>query len=120
MNIEDVGSVSPEASECAAEQDRFWEYHDVIFADQSTNRSFLDDDNLISLADEAGLDPSAFKACLASGRYTNQIRQESQTVQSLGVRGTLGFVINGVYISGAQPFEAFQQVIEEQLQASNQ
>lgn len=104
-----------EATECAAEQGKFWEYHDRIFADQTSTRSTLSDDRLTALADEIGVDTSAFSECLAAGRYTNQISQESLTVQSMGLRGTPGFLINGVFISGAQPFEVFQQVIEEQL-----
>ena len=106
-----------EASECAAEQDKFWEFHDYVFADQANNRSPLNDETLISLAAGVGLDVAAFTECLQSNRYTNQISEESLAVQSLGVRGTPGFVVNGVYIAGAQPFEVFQQVIEEQLQA---
>lgn len=106
-----------EATECAAEQDKFWEYHDRIFADQASTRSTLSDDRLTVLADEIGLDTPAFNECLASGRYASQISQESLTVQSMGLRGTPGFLINGVFISGAQPFEVFQQVIEEQLKA---
>jgi hypothetical protein len=104
-----------EASECAAEQDKFWEYHDLVFADQLSSRSTLSADQLTSLAAEIGLDTTVFRRCLDSGRYSSQIRQESLSVQSMGVRGTPAFLLNGVFISGAQPFEVFQQVIEEQL-----
>jgi protein-disulfide isomerase len=106
-----------EASECAAEQDSFWEFHDLIFADQVANRSQLNDENLVRFAGQIGLDTETFDECLTSGRYRTQISQESLSVQSLGVRGTPAFLVNGVFISGAQPFEVFQQVIEEQLQA---
>lgn len=106
-----------EASECAAEQDKFWEYHDQLFAEQASVRGLSNDDPLTGLADGLGLDTSAFAECLASGRYSDQIQRESQAVASMGVRGTPGFLVNGVFISGAQPFEAFQQIIEEQLQA---
>lgn len=104
-----------EASECAAEQDKFWAYHDRLFADQTTTRSTLNDERLIELAGEVGLDPDTLGECLNSGRYTNKVRQESLSVQSMGVRGTPAFLINGIFISGAQPFEVFQQIIEEQL-----
>lgn len=110
-------SRSAEASECAAEQGKFWAYHDLVFEDQYNNRSALNQDRLVELAQEIGLDTDAFSECLLSGRYSMQIAQESQTVQALGVRGTPGFLINGVFISGAQPFEVFQQVIDEQLAA---
>lgn len=104
-----------EASECAAEQDKFWAYHDRLFADQTTTRSQLNDERLIELAVEVGLDPDALGECLNSGRWTAKIRQESLSVQSMGIRGTPAFLINGTFIFGAQPFEMFQQVIEEQL-----
>jgi protein-disulfide isomerase len=105
-----------EASECAAEQDRFWDYHDLVFADQLANRSSLNTDQLVKLAEATELDTSAFRECLDSGKYTAQISQESLAVQSLGVNGTPAFLVNGIFISGAQPFEVFQQVIEGQLQ----
>jgi hypothetical protein len=108
-------SRTAEASECAAEQDKFWAYHDRLFADQTTTRSTLNDERLIELAVEVGLDPDALNECLNSGRFTSKVRQETLSVQSMGVRGTPAFLINGIFISGAQPFEVFQQVIEEQL-----
>ena len=106
-----------EASECAAEQEQFWAYHDLIFEDQYSSRSPLNEDRLVSLAGETGLDSAAFQECLNSGRYVDRVRQESASVQALGVRGTPAFLINGQFVSGAQPYELFQQVIEEQLQA---
>jgi len=109
-----------EATECAAEQGQFWEYHDQVFVDQTTVRSTFDDDKLADLAGELGLDTATFSECLASGRYANQIQRESQAASALGLRGTPGFLINGVFVSGAQPFDVFQQVIEEQLQAGEQ
>ena len=108
---------SAEASECAAEQGKFWDFHDLIFADQNTARSSLNQDKLVELAGQIELDTEAFAECLSSGKYNQQIARESQTVQSLGVRGTPGFLVNGLFLSGAQPFEVFEQVIEEQLAA---
>jgi protein-disulfide isomerase len=107
-----------EASECAAEQDEFWAYHDLIFEDQIASRNQLSEERLVSLAGQIGLDPAAFQECLNSGRYVDRVRQESASVQALGVRGTPAFLINGQFVSGAQPYEVFQQVIEEQLQAA--
>ena len=107
-----------EASECAAEQDAFWPYHDQVFADQNENHSSLNQEKLVSIAADIGLDTSAFTDCLSSGRYSLQISRESQTVQALGLRGTPGFLINGLFINGAQPFEVFQQIIDEQLAAA--
>lgn len=104
-----------EASECAAEQNSFWDYHDLTFANKAAGRTDLSDESLIAQAADLGLDVGAFSECLESNRYNSQIQQESLSVQSLGVRGTPGFLVNGVFISGAQPFEVFQEVINEQL-----
>jgi protein-disulfide isomerase len=106
-----------EASECAAEQKAFWPFHDLVFQDQHDNRSSLTQEKLTSMAEEIGLETAAFEECLTSGRYSPQISREAQTAQALGLRGTPGFLINGLFINGAQPFEVFQQVIEEQLAA---
>ena len=104
-----------EASECAAEQDTFWDFHNAVFLDQAQNHTQLNVDNLVSLAGTVDLDTDAFRECLESGRYNSQINQESMVIRNLGVNGTPGFVVNGVYIPGAQPFDVFQQVIDEQL-----
>ncbi len=108
-------ALAAEASECAADQDTFWDFHDAVYADQSANRTPLNVDNLSQLAASVNLDTDAFKECLESGRYRDQIRQDAMSIQSLGVRGTPAFLVNGMFVSGAQPFEVFQQIIEEQL-----
>lgn len=104
-----------EASECAADQDQFWPYHDRLFEDLMAGDSNFTDARLVEIAGELGLDTTAFETCLTSGQYSELVSVESLTIQQLGVRGTPGFLINGVFISGAQPYEVFQQVIEEAL-----
>ena len=108
-------SRAAEASECANEQDQFWAFHDNVFLNRATGQGDLSQDSLLAQASNMDLDMEAFTECVTSGRYTNQIRQESLSVQSLGVRGTPGFLINGVFVSGAQPYDVFEQIIEEQL-----
>jgi protein-disulfide isomerase len=104
-----------EASECAAEQDAFWEYHDVLFGSQAGVRV----DGLRQFADELGLDVEAFDDCLGSGKYASLVRGETASAQSLGVTGTPSFLINGRPLVGALPFDAFQQVIEAELAQVN-
>ena len=111
-------NISAEASECAAEQEKFWEFHDAVFEDQVATHSSLSQNTLISIGTNLGLDKDAFSECVNSGRYSNQIKQESFSVQSLGIRGTPAFLVNGILVSGAQPFEVFSQIIEEQVQAN--
>ncbi len=108
-------SRAAEASECAAEQGEFWAYHDQVFLGRATGEADLSEQSLVAQAANIGLDMDDFTECVTSGRYSSQIRQEALSVQSMGVRGTPGFLINGVFVSGAQPFEVFQEIIEEQL-----
>ena len=100
-----------EASECAAEQGQFWPFHDLVFTDQVASRTSLNQESLVDFAGQRGLDTAVFGECLSSNRFSIQIANETQTVQSLCVRGTPGFLVNGFFISGAQPFGVFQPVV---------
>jgi protein-disulfide isomerase len=105
-----------EASECAAEQDAFWEYHDLLFSSQKgENIGAFDKENLKQFAVDLGLDTEAFNECLDSGKYASLVQSETASARSMGVQSTPTFLINGQPVLGAQPFETFQQVIEEQL-----
>lgn len=105
-----------EASECAAEQDAFWKYHDYLFDHQNgENRGAFNKDNLKQFAADLGLDTAAFNECLDSGRYTEVVRGETEAAQQIGVQSTPTFLINGQPVLGAQPFEYFQQIIENLL-----
>jgi protein-disulfide isomerase len=102
-----------EASECAADQDKFWEYHDLLFESQAgENQGAFSKDRLKALAGALDLDQTAFDECLDSGKHAETIRRESQAASQLGVRSTPTFVINGQPITGAQPFEVFQEIID--------
>ena len=105
-----------EAAECAADQDKFWEYHDKLYDSQSgENQGAFNKANLKKFAEELGLDTSAFNECLDSGKYTQLIQDESSMASSIGVRSTPTFLINGQAVVGAQPFEIFQQTIDSLL-----
>ncbi len=105
-----------EAAECAADQDKFWEYHDILYSSQSgENQGAFNKDNLKKFAEDLDLDTNVFNECLDSGKYTQLIQDESRTASSLGVRSTPTFLINGQPVVGAQPFEIFQQTIESLL-----
>ncbi len=100
-----------EASLAAHEQGKFWEMHDKLFANQSA----LQRADLEKYAQELRLDMNKFKAALDSGKYTNQVKQEMASGQAAGISGTPSFVINGELLVGAQPFDAFKNVIDAQL-----
>jgi protein-disulfide isomerase len=103
-----------EASRCAGEQGKFWEYHDLLFADQGS----LDRSGLIAKAAKLQLDAKQFDACISSEKFKAQIQQDNQEGLRAGVSGTPGFFINGIFMSGAQPEATFEKAVDEQLAAS--
>lgn len=101
-----------EAAQCAREQGKFWEYHDKLFANQRA----LSDEDLKKYASELGLDTDKFNACYDSGKYRSDVLQDAQVGQQVGVRGTPAFFINGRFLSGAQPFNKFKEIIDQELE----
>jgi protein-disulfide isomerase len=101
-----------EASQCAAEQGKFWPYHDKLFA----NTSRLANTDLKQHAAELGLDTTKFNACFDSQKYRAQVEADMRDGEEAGVNGTPAFFINGRMLSGAQPFDAFKRVIDEELE----
>ncbi len=101
-----------EAASCANDQNRFWEFHDRIFEGAPD----ASPEHLRRLATDAGLDVAAFEQCLQSGKHQARIQAGVELGSSLGITGTPAFFINGRPLSGAQPFEAFVKIIDEELQ----
>ncbi len=101
-----------EAAACAAEQGKFWEYHDRLFADQSK----LSQADLKQDAAALGLDTAKFDSCVDSHKLKSTVDTDLQAGQEAGVDGTPAFFINGRMISGAQTFEVFKRVIDEELE----
>ena len=101
-------SQTAQATECAGEQGKFWEMHDEIFASGANG-------NLETYAQTIGLDTTKFMQCLSSGKYASKVTADTTEGRGLGIGGTPSFVINGELLIGAQPFEAFKQVIDAKL-----
>jgi protein-disulfide isomerase len=102
------------AARAAQEQGKFWEYHDALYRNQgSVNSGTFSNENLVALAEEAGLDAESFESDLTSGKYERAISQDLQEGQRLGISGTPTFFINDRALVGAQPIEAFEEAIEE-------
>ncbi len=99
------------ASEAAHRQGKFWEMHDKIFANQRE----MSREKYLEYARELGLDVGKFEKDLADAELKKRITADVQEAASLNVRGTPAFFINGRYLSGAQPFEAFKQRIDAEL-----
>lgn len=104
-----------EAARCAYEQGKFWEYHDKLYA----NSPKASADDLKSYAKEVGLNVDSFDRCFASGKYKAVVQQDLNEGAQLGLTGTPTFFINGREISGNQPLEAFETIIDEELGGRN-
>ncbi len=110
-SIHPLAQTAAEAANCATEQGKFWEYHDRLFENQAA----LQPDALKKHAAELGMDAGQFNACFDGGKYREDVMKDMQDAQRLGVTGTPAFFVNGRFLSGAQPFEAFAQIIDEEL-----
>ena len=102
-----------EAARCAGEQDKFWEYHDQLFANQKRQ----DPEGLMDDARALNLDEPKFAACLSSGRYRQQIDQDVQMGSRAGIEATPGFYINDTFVNGAQPPEVYEHIVDQKLAA---
>ncbi len=100
-----------EAGYCAQDQGKFWEYHDVLFQNQRAQK----DDDLKKYAAEVGLEAEAFATCLTSNKYADRVEADRKSGEMVGVSGTPAFFINGVFVNGARPFEAFAEVIDAEI-----
>ena len=105
-----------QAAECAADENRFWDFHELLFTHQAgENGGAFTKDNLIVLAKQINMDTPAFETCLKSDKTLDRVQTDTTEGNKLGVRGTPTFVIDGKLVVGAQPYEAFKAAIDEAL-----
>lgn len=110
-------------TECADDQGKFWQMHDMIFENQQTWKNLAPTDSVIlfkEYAVELGLDSTEFESCMDSGKYLTEIAADLQDGREYGVTGTPAFFVGNEEIGftkliGAQPFSSFQRVIDGQL-----
>jgi protein-disulfide isomerase len=100
-----------EASYCAADQGKFWEYHDIIFENVSVTNQALADARLIQYAEALNLDVDTFRSCFNGNTYSNLVQQDIAYGRQAGVTGTPTFLVNGRLVSSNE----LVQVIEEEL-----
>jgi protein-disulfide isomerase len=103
------------AAEAAREQGKFWEMHDKLFANQRA----LGRPELEKYAQELGLDLTRFKASLDQQTTKQVIEAQQKEGQTFGVRGTPSSFVNGRFMRGAQPYEAFKGVIQEEIKKAD-
>jgi protein-disulfide isomerase len=115
LDFHDRALPAARAAIAAQNQGKFWEYHDLMFANQQA----LSDDDLIRYAEQLGLNLDTFRADMASPATQARIDADVQLAGTLRAQGTPHFFVNGIRVVGAQPFENFQRVIDEQLALAN-
>lgn len=103
--------LASEAAMAANEQGKFWEYHDLMFANQKAIKR----ENLEQYAQQLGLNMDKFKAALDSGKFKAQIQEDQALAAKVGARGTPTMFVNGRKVVGAQPASAFEAIIDEEL-----
>lgn len=107
-----------EASECASEQGKFWEYHDWLYQNQASESdlAYYSKANLIKYAGKiSGINTGQFATCLKTDKYSKRVADDLSLGNSSGVTGTPTSFINGAMIVGAQPYSAFQAAIDSAL-----
>jgi len=110
-DIHPQAQMAAEASRCAGEQGKFWEYHDLLFE----NPNKLNREGLVEQVRSLKLDEKQFDSCLSSGKYKAQVEQDRQLGLRAGLTGTPGFFINGNMLSGNLPQDSFEKVIQSEL-----
>lgn len=103
--------IAAEAANCAGDQGKYWEYNTTIFENQRN----IQTSDLQDYAKKLGLDMKKFTQCLDSGKFKDEIQKDIQDGAKAGVSGTPAYFINGIFLSGAQPFENFKEIIDEEL-----
>ena len=109
----DDSMTAAEGTECAAQQDKFWEYHNLAYASQGIGFTPA---NLTKMAEELGLDKAAFESCMTNFKDRQSLEDDIRLAQVMGVRGTPAFLVNGIPLAGAYPYEDFVTVIEGALE----
>lgn len=99
------------AANCAHEQGKYWDYNHALWENQGKQSL----EKLKEIAKDLALDTTKFDACVASKKYYKEIDKDQDDGSQAGVSGTPAYFINGKFLSGAQPFEAFKEIIDEEL-----
>lgn len=114
--INDESAFGAQASMCANDQNKFWTYHDHLFDRQGKDQFNIQ--NLTTWAGELGLDEQAFRNCLVSGEYLDELNANMRDFQASGGTGTPTFLVNGQLINGAVAWDEMKATIDTQLAAA--
>lgn len=107
-----------EAAECANEQNKFWEFHDIAFQkqeDQGEGTIAISDADISTWAGELGLDMAQFNSCFTSKKYSAKIDEDMAEGAKINVNSTPTSYVNGQIVVGALPYASFKTIIDQQL-----
>jgi protein-disulfide isomerase len=100
-----------EASRCALAQGKYWQYHDLLFA----NQQHLEDGDLSKFAGQLGMDLRSFNECLTRKTYADDIRHDVEDGEKLGTTGTPEFFVNGIAVHGAVSLDELSRIVDAEL-----
>ncbi len=102
-----------EAASCAEDQNKFWDYANLVFASQAgENTGAFSKDNLKVFAGKLGLDMPTFNSCLDSDKYASRIQQERGEAEAKNLSSTPTFFINGQKLSGNVAADQWSKLID--------
>jgi len=111
-----------QASYCAEDQSKYWEYHDMLYNSQESkiDNGWANSERLKAFAFSLGLDMELFESCLDSGKYSKRVQFNTSEAKNQGARGTPTFFIVGPdgqkeKLVGAQPYSVFKKVIDSMI-----
>ncbi|MBV8072516.1 MAG: thioredoxin domain-containing protein [Acidobacteriaceae bacterium] len=114
LPIHNHAAKAAEASRCARDQGKYWEYHDLLFENKELDKEQLDQN-----ARELKLDQARFDSCLASGKEAAGVEKDVAEGTALGITQTPGFFVNGHFFLGALPYATLRDLIQQQLAAAD-
>jgi protein-disulfide isomerase len=111
LSFHKQAKIAANAAQCAGEQGKYFEFANQLWDNQGN----ITDDKLKEIATNSGIDVAKFQACSSSNKFYKEIDKDQADGMAAGVSGTPAYFVNGKFLSGAQPFESFQQIIDEEL-----
>lgn len=117
--ISPESSAAAQATECAKDQGKFWDFHDALFVaemkDGEERNGNLNRGLFMTLADQMQMDTAKFGSCIDSNKYADKVNMDSASAKVLGVNATPTFFVNGTMIQGAVPYAEFKAAIDKAL-----
>lgn len=112
-----ASTVAANAAECANDQGKFWDFHNYMYQHQpdESDTSMYNTDSLTTIAGQLGMDTTQFRDCLSNNKDNANVSKDFSEGQAAGVSGTPTIFVDGIPVVGAQPYSAFQTIIDQEL-----